>query len=711
MEKYSLIILIAFNILWLEAQQRTTICWDASHSMVKRDLVKELNFLESYFIQNPNLVVELIVFDISIADKQIFKIENGNWTDLKESLNNVVYDGATSYKSLDGNITGQTVFIFSDGIQNLETEKPKFNGDLQVVTANPIFNSDNLKTIAKLNNGSFVNIKNQEQYISNTKFYTLKINGDLSFLNNLKAINTNNKSSIAIKEFGEYQIEAKIDDIVIFTIDEKTLFERTLDETKILNIWIDEKDGSIQLDEIELTNDVPDAGDEELLTAVGIKSKRSIGYALQTVSNEDFLPAPQANNISGAISGKVAGLKLGARSDISTAVIRNGNSSISFPRNALIVIDGVPVSGGQLSNFVNPDNVLDFTVLKGLAATNRFGSDGNGGVILIRTKTGNSSSRENVENTALVKNNVYNEQANSSFLKSTAVYIKKLKKENSIEDAYKLYLKQRTNYQNTPEYYIDVYDFFKNIDQQLALLILSNILEEEASLMQLKTMLFKLNDAKNFHMSFIVAKKIKKDFPDRIQSYLDMALAHKNIGEYQEALNLLNGIKSGVINPDLDFYGLEKTVTRELKNIVFNHGKDLNLIASDKIYLETNNLFDARIIVEWSLEEAEFEIQFVNPTKRFFKWKHTLNDNKNRIKDELENGYSIEEFEIVGGDEIKGEWIINAKYLGNINNKEDIIYLKCTIYYNFGKQNQRVEQRTLRLKGKGSEEQLFKLRI
>jgi uncharacterized protein YfaP (DUF2135 family) len=110
------------------------------------------------------------------------------------------------------------------------------------------------------------------------------------------------------------------------------------------------------------------------------------------------------------------------------------------------------------------------------------------------------------------------------------------------------------------------------------------------------------------------------------------------------------------------------------------------------------------LVFDWNNPDAEFEIQFVNPSKRFFKWLHTR-ENPEEINDELKNGYSQEEFEIVGGD--KGEWIINVKYLGNrTKGNSTPTYLKCTVQYNFGKPNQRDEEHLIRLSRIG-QEQLF----
>jgi uncharacterized protein YfaP (DUF2135 family) len=125
----------------------------------------------------------------------------------------------------------------------------------------------------------------------------------------------------------------------------------------------------------------------------------------------------------------------------------------------------------------------------------------------------------------------------------------------------------------------------------------------------------------------------------------------------------------------------------------------------------TNLNYDARVVVDWTSPNVQFELQFVNPKKRFFTWEHTAASGGSRLKNELLNGYTKEEFEIFGP-ETKGEWMINVKYLGNtVADDSTPAFLKCIVNYHFGTPEQRTEQHLVRLYEKGSEEVLAKLNI
>ncbi len=166
---------------------------------------------------------------------------------------------------------------------------------------------------------------------------------------------------------------------------------------------------------------------EVVITATGLtRNKSDVVYANQTVNSED-LNAVTNKSVLNALQGKVAGVKIGAASGAvgaSTRVVLRGETSLTQGNNALIVIDGVPVSNatagagggsetlngstgrtgdrdnyvdfGNRGNDINPDDVESVTVLKGPAATTLYGSRGGSGVILITTKKGRKGDKANV---------------------------------------------------------------------------------------------------------------------------------------------------------------------------------------------------------------------------------------------------------------------------------------------------------------------------
>ncbi|WP_291401161.1 SusC/RagA family TonB-linked outer membrane protein [Daejeonella sp.] len=159
---------------------------------------------------------------------------------------------------------------------------------------------------------------------------------------------------------------------------------------------------------------------EVVVTALGIKrEQKALGFATQTLK-ENALNDARSNNWVGALSGKVAGLNIvspGSGPVNSAKIILRGETSMNSDNNgALIVLDGVPVSGGLTSSGVNnaygagsgndvpvdfgngisdlnPDDIESVTVLKGASAAALYGTRAANGALIITTKSGIKKSK------------------------------------------------------------------------------------------------------------------------------------------------------------------------------------------------------------------------------------------------------------------------------------------------------------------------------
>ena len=104
------------------------------------------------------------------------------------------------------------------------------------------------------------------------------------------------------------------------------------------------------------------------------------------------------------LQGKTPGVQIttnsGAPGAGSTIRIRGG-SSLSASNDPLIVIDGLPISstaisGGDVLNTINPNDIESFSILKDASATAIYGSRASNGVILITTKKGKEGSKPRI---------------------------------------------------------------------------------------------------------------------------------------------------------------------------------------------------------------------------------------------------------------------------------------------------------------------------
>ena len=123
-----------------------------------------------------------------------------------------------------------------------------------------------------------------------------------------------------------------------------------------------------------------------------------------------------------------------------------------------------------------------------------------------------------------------------------------------------------------------------------------------------------------------------------------------------------------------------------------------------------NTQMNVRLLVEWSNAKTEFNVQFVNPQNRYFNWEHTSAANSGRIEEEVSLGYAMEEFELY--DDLKGNWKINADFLGNLDrdNSEPLVLL-CSVYTNFGYPSQTKKLFWLYLDGQNPKKEIIALKI
>jgi TonB-linked SusC/RagA family outer membrane protein len=158
--------------------------------------------------------------------------------------------------------------------------------------------------------------------------------------------------------------------------------------------------------DVELVEDITQLG-EVVVTALGIpRETKTLVYATQTVKPSTLTEVRDANNVLNSLQGKIANALItqGSGGPGSGArIVLRGNRSIQGSNNALIVVDGVPITNGTTSTAgsdfgsvqssdgasnINPDDIESVTILRGASAAALYGSQAGNGVILITTKKG-----------------------------------------------------------------------------------------------------------------------------------------------------------------------------------------------------------------------------------------------------------------------------------------------------------------------------------
>lgn len=163
---------------------------------------------------------------------------------------------------------------------------------------------------------------------------------------------------------------------------------------------------------------------EVVVVGYGTARKRDLTGSVASVKSKDFNQGVFASP-DNLIQGKVAGVQVinntGAPGGAATIRIR-GISSIRSGNAPLIVVDGVPLSGGSAQpgldnalgtspgdnplNFINPNDIASMDILKDASATAIYGSRGANGVIVITTKKGSAGAPKVEFSTQLGASNI-----------------------------------------------------------------------------------------------------------------------------------------------------------------------------------------------------------------------------------------------------------------------------------------------------------------
>ncbi|WP_292010719.1 SusC/RagA family TonB-linked outer membrane protein [Chryseobacterium sp.] len=126
---------------------------------------------------------------------------------------------------------------------------------------------------------------------------------------------------------------------------------------------------------------------EVVVTAMGVKKEvKKLGYDVTEVKGEAVNKVRAANPIN-ALAGKVAGLNIGA----STEMLGRPEIVLRGSKDLLFVVDGVPINSDTWN--LSPDDVESYSVLKGPNAAALYGFRGINGAIVITTKKGTKNKR------------------------------------------------------------------------------------------------------------------------------------------------------------------------------------------------------------------------------------------------------------------------------------------------------------------------------
>ena len=491
---------------------------------------------------------------------------------------------------------------------------------------------------------------------------------------------------------GFFKIKANLNDVLVINylgMIEKQMLVDNLKEKYILL----KTDAQI-LDQVTITGSTELS--DEVETSYGKKKKKSVGFSTSTITSEDI--SPGAVTVVDAIRGKFTNVQVAYNQDGAATgnkaqiYVRGGTLSINNSAAAIFDVEGLIYN--EVPDFIDPQQIESITLLRSMGATNRYGSQGRGGVFLIKMKS-LSRKVQRLLNTLKVKGNDYKEQIPSiAFDSLKPYYINDYEAVESVGEAKNQFLSlSKGVYELSVAFHIESFNYFKNIDKEFAVSILTSIAKKaKDNPKALKTTAYHLEKIGDFQTAKIIYQRLLSIRPLDEQSYRDLVLIYKENHDYELAASLYDLMLNNKLK-NVNMLGLQETVVNEAAHLYWT--KFDNLSQTDfplktlKKYVPKNDWknfgYDYRIIFDWNDPAVEFNVQFVDPKNKYYNWSHTVLDDKDLLEDELNYGYNTEEFIIEKSD--RGKWIINIENY-SIQDESNPTYIKYTVFKNYGRPNE-----------------------
>jgi len=510
---------------------------------------------------------------------------------------------------------------------------------------------------------------------------------------------------------GFYEIEAAIGDEIKYShIGFKTVSIIVEDITKEISFNMIEN--ANELSEVIIIKKTIDGkvveyakkAEETIASSRGNIDPKTAGYSIGYIDGNDL--SNTYSSLKEALKGKIAGFTVNGINGL--AYLRGGNTSVTQDYPVAWEVDGVFTQDEP--TFLDLTQIKSVHALKSIAATNKYGTLGAGGVIVITTKYGNLGNRAAQianETEKHTNKNYYNNDAiaiDSDDL-SESKLITSIKNADNKKEALNIYNTMDIDSANFDEL-IGIAKLFKYEydNNAIARTILINASKANSNNPEiLKAIAFNMQEFGYDKQAVDVYKMVIKIRPNYVQSHRDLANALKDNNQFTQAWRIyMNQVMQG---QDLNDEGIGTIMYNEMEYLFFTRKNQTNI--REKFVPKSEDIVDfrndIRLLFEWNTSEAEFDLEFVSPDKRSYVFEHSLSGDQELITREKQTGFSSKEFiiETIGD----GEWLVNLTYLGN--KKSDPTFLKVTTYTNWGQSNQKENIKVYRL---DAEHQKFKLK-
>ncbi len=516
---------------------------------------------------------------------------------------------------------------------------------------------------------------------------------------------------------GNFTIQAKPRDVLVFTYVGMQSVEIIVEDvTSMLNVQLSPKVQELDEVVVEKTKKRTqkdlwleyDTNKDLIRTTYGIMDKRRSAYSMRVFDEDDI--SSTGGDFIDAIQGRFSG-NIENRNGSDPKIYLRASGSVNGTQPAVYDVDGMVIYDAP--TYISVSEIKRIAIIQGSYAFTRYGPRAIGGVIIINTKGGTvyrePGSRDTYDR-AKLRNNIFDEASlQGDFVTVVPSFLKEIYDSKSEAQALEIFENKKNLYDDTPYYLLDIGTNFldERKDKTKA--------EEFFTLMQdyfpdnapaLKALAYRYQENGDWEAAKDIYIKVFKLRPRYAQSYRDLANAYVEAGDLKKGMGLYARYTTSkkMDSGSEQLEGIDSIIKVEAGNLLYTSSDS----QASKNNLQQNlGYWPVRMLVEWNNSEAEFDLQFVHPSKHYFTWNHTLAESPERIKDEKLKGYSSEQFMI--DDSASGRWLLNLKYYGN--KSYNPTYLKITTYRDYGTPAQKKEIKVFELTEKNINQTLLSLYI
>lgn len=685
------------------------IIWDNSLSGLQRDIKKELELLDFIIRQKQNLTIELGLLNMDFKKVKRFSIKNGEWSELKSYIENLVYDGGTDFSRLnEKTLAANEYLFFTEGLSTFSKSTVSIHRPVYCITSSAKADYSILKGICNQTGGKFINLMSMPvhdacQLISQDNLQFLGIREKSSVSEVYPSVPTEIKDHLSITGITQkgngvltllFGRNGKVENT------QQIRLNNTSSDIKVNRIWAQQKIAEMDIQYEQNKEDI-----ERLGKQFGIVTRNTSLIVLEDIADYiryEITPPAELLAAYNEMTKQQRTLRENRFNHLLEQAIVMANDLKAWwdtdfkpekkypvPTDEDVISNIITDISSSVQETARPlldEIVITEDVIYAEAEEIAIGD--------IQYEAAPVEYSKRADAPKSVSQQIRTGQVAKITLpdiQSDKVYMQQIR---SAADPYASYLTLRETYMGTPGFYFDMSDFFyKKNQQEKGLLILSNLAELDIENAELyKTLAYRLKEKGAYTHELYITQKIREWRPMDPQSHRDHALALLDNKQYQEALDCLYSILNASYSPEaaLRDYGMEEILVCEINNLISLHREVLDISKIDPGII-VDLPVHIRVVINWNKNDTDIDLWVTDPNGEKCYYSHNRTAAGGRLSDDFTQGYGPEQFLLKKA--INGTYKIETNFFGERQltlSGPTTIMGEIYLYYGDGREERRI---------------------